>query len=38
MPADDGSGPHDGDRLEYRAEEASGESEHDAISRTNAGH
>ena len=29
--------PHDGDSLEHRAEEASGESEHDAISRTNAG-
>jgi hypothetical protein len=37
MPADDGFGAHDGDRLEHRAEEASGESEHDAISRTDAG-
>jgi len=37
MPADEGSGPNDGDRLEHRAEEASGESKHEAISRTNAG-
>ena len=37
MPADDGFWPHDGDRLEHRAEEASGESEDDATSRTKAG-
>jgi len=34
----DASGPpHDNDRLEHRDEDASGESEHDAISRTDAG-
>jgi len=37
MPADDGFGPHDGDRLEDRAEDASGESEHYPISGPDAG-
>ena len=37
MPADNGLGAHDGDRLEHRAEKASGKSEHDPISGTDAG-
>jgi hypothetical protein len=36
-PADDGFGAHDDDRVEHRAEDASGESEHDPISCTDAG-
>lgn len=37
MPADNSFGPYDGDRIERRAEEAGGEGEHDAISRSEAG-
>ena len=37
MPADDGFGAHDDDRVEHRAEDASGESEQHAILRMNAG-
>jgi hypothetical protein len=37
MPADNGLGAHDGDRLEDRAADAGGESEHDPISGTDAG-
>jgi hypothetical protein len=37
MPADDGLGAHNGDRLEHRSEKARGESEQDPISGTDAG-
>ena len=37
MPADDGFGAQDDDRVEHRAEDASGESEQHAVSRMNSG-
>ena len=37
QPADDGFRPHDSDRLEHRAENASAEREHDPISGTKVG-
>jgi hypothetical protein len=37
MPADNGFGAHDDDRVEHRAEDASGESEQHAVSRMNSG-
>ena len=37
MPADDGFGAYDDDRVEHRTEDARGESEHDPISSANAG-
>jgi len=38
VPANDGFRPHDGDRLEHRAEDACSEREDDPISGTKAGH
>jgi hypothetical protein len=37
MPADNGFGAHDDNRVEHRAEDASGENEQHAVSRMNSG-